>query len=215
MSPGKCADPSTCAIHGHDEEDDRVRPAIKELVKRGQVTPEEIAELRCNSWEWEALVPAMNREAYEKHVQHALDNCDRPRRPCSTYDQAVVAVHAPELLKRWQRADSAAHEFGDTVDAVRVSLGQKETHYLNMPDDVRVAVKILRLIADGRFSNPADAARGTLAYLQNGYETPLPNPDIHEKKARPCEECDGRLVVDLDNGTGTTIPCPTCQGKKS
>jgi hypothetical protein len=82
--------------------DEHVRPEIQALIKRGDVTPAEVAGLACNPWEWEALVPAMNDEAFIKHVEHALANCAIRRRPFVVYDEAVVGLHAPELLKRFK-----------------------------------------------------------------------------------------------------------------
>ena len=44
--------------------DDHVRPEVQALVRRGNVTAAEVAEMRCNSWEWEALTLAMDDEAF-------------------------------------------------------------------------------------------------------------------------------------------------------
>lgn len=80
---------------------DHVRPEIRKLAQRGNVTPEEIAGLRCNSWEWEFLVPAMTDEALVEQAQHALSNCSPGRRPFTTYDKAVCGLYGPELLRRF------------------------------------------------------------------------------------------------------------------
>lgn len=87
---------------GLDENsNERIRPEMQNLIRRGNVTPAELAELRCNSWEWEALVPALTDEAFVERMQHALDNCfTRRERPFSTYNQAVEGLWAPELLRR-------------------------------------------------------------------------------------------------------------------
>lgn len=85
------------------ELDEHVSRKIQALAKRGNVTRAEIAELRCNSWEWELLVPAMTDEALAQRVRHALDNSAHHKRPCTTYDQAIVELYAPELLRRFQR----------------------------------------------------------------------------------------------------------------
>ena len=83
--------------------DEHVRPEIQALVKRGNVTPAETAELHCNSWEWEHLTPAMNDEAFVARVEHALANCGHLKRPFTTYNEAVEGLYAPELLRRFKR----------------------------------------------------------------------------------------------------------------
>lgn len=84
------------------DEFERVRPEIAALVRRGNITPEELKTIRCNSWEHEALVPAMTDEAFVERMQYALDNCFTTReRPFSTYNQAVEGLYAPELLTRF------------------------------------------------------------------------------------------------------------------
>lgn len=81
---------------------DRIRPAIKNLIERGNITPSELEEIRCNSWEWEAIVPALNDEAFVVQMQRALENCFTSReRPFITYNQAVEGLYAPELLRRF------------------------------------------------------------------------------------------------------------------
>jgi hypothetical protein len=89
---------------GLDENsNERIRPEFKNLIARGNVTPAEVAELRCNSWEWEALVPALSDEAFVKRMQYALDNCFTTRdRPFVTYNAAVEGLYAPELIRRFQ-----------------------------------------------------------------------------------------------------------------
>lgn len=142
MCIGNCPDR---ARFGFGEEDVRVRSEIQTLIARGHVTREEVAELRLNSWEWEALVVALDREAFVAHVEHALKNSSQPKRPCSTYDEALIVVHVPELIKRYQRAATAADEFAGTVDGVREALGQKETHYLVVAGDVKELVEAVQL----------------------------------------------------------------------
>ena len=118
-----------------------VHPEIRKLIERGNITPAEVAELRCNSWEWEALVPALNDEAFVEHMQHALDNCFTTReRPFTTYNQAIEGLYAPDLLRRFAVAARAARDYAETIDNVREALGQKSTHYLIIADDVKELV---------------------------------------------------------------------------
>lgn len=85
------------------EFDSHVGSDIRALIERGNVTPAELAELRMNSWEREALVPAMTDEALAGQFEYTLNNCSiQWSRPCSTYDEALVALFAPELLKRFK-----------------------------------------------------------------------------------------------------------------
>lgn len=91
-----------------DTLDEHVRPEIQALAKRGNVTPAELAELRCNSWEREHLVPAMTDEAFVTDMEHVMANCGLRKRPYVVYDEAVVGLHAPELLRRFKLATQAA-----------------------------------------------------------------------------------------------------------
>jgi hypothetical protein len=85
------------------DEFERIRPEIRSLVERGNITSAELREIRCNSWEWEALVPAMNDEAFCERMQYTLDNClTRRERPFTTYNQALEGLWAPELIRRFK-----------------------------------------------------------------------------------------------------------------
>lgn len=77
-----------------------IRPEIRALIERGKVTLHEYQELRCNSWEHEALVPAMAIETLLFATTHALHNCSRAKKPASTYEEAIHGVYAPELIRR-------------------------------------------------------------------------------------------------------------------
>lgn len=126
-----------------------VRREIQDLIARGNVTPSEIAELRCNSWEWQALVPAMSDEAFIGRFQHTLNNCFTPsQRPFSTYNTALEGLYAPELLRRFAAASRDARAFAETIDNVREALGQKATHYLIIADDVKELVEAIESRCD-------------------------------------------------------------------
>lgn len=85
------------------DEFERIRPEIAALVKRGNITSAETKEIRCNSWEWEAMIPALDDEAFVERMQYALDNCfTRRERPYTTYNQAIEGLYAPELLRRYK-----------------------------------------------------------------------------------------------------------------
>jgi hypothetical protein len=78
-----------------------MRPEVDALLVRGNVTLSEIKALRCNSWEWQALIPKLDDEAFQFMLEQALRNCSRIRAPATTYDEAVIGAYAPELLRRW------------------------------------------------------------------------------------------------------------------
>lgn len=101
-----------------DDTVERIRPEIQALIRRGNVTLAEIQEIRCNSWEWEALVPAFDDAAFVDRMQYALDNCAQGKsRPFTVYDDAVKGLYAPELLKRFQRAAQGANAFAEEPQA--------------------------------------------------------------------------------------------------
>jgi hypothetical protein len=84
------------------ELDKHVRHEIQMLVKRGQITRAEVEKLRCNSWEWEHLVPALDDHAFVLQLEHAFANCGHHKRPYASYNEAVEGLFAPELLKRFK-----------------------------------------------------------------------------------------------------------------
>jgi hypothetical protein len=92
--------------------DAHVRPEIQELVKRGNITASDIKELRCNSWEWEAIIPKLDNQAFVERMEHALANCGTARRrPYASYNEAVEGMYAPELLRRFKlTADTFADD---------------------------------------------------------------------------------------------------------
>lgn len=126
---------------------DFIRTEIRDLVARGSITVEEYNKLRCNSYEWEAMVPALDDEAFAAAMQHALKNCNPGGRPYITYDKAVCGLYGPELLKRFSAATRAARDYAATIDNVREALGQEATHYLIVADDVKDLVEAIELDA--------------------------------------------------------------------
>lgn len=97
------------------EKESHIRPEIRALIERGNSTLAEYNDLRCNSWEWEALVPALSIEALIAATEHTIKNCSRARSPALTYDEAIHSVYTPELIKRLKAlaetstGDLAAH----------------------------------------------------------------------------------------------------------
>jgi hypothetical protein len=144
----KCQLPESNEIHSggflggkHPFSVDRVCQEIKDLIRRGNVTPAELSELRCNSWEWEALVPAMTDEAFIDRMEHTLKNCSQSReRPYTTYDQALQGLWAPELLKRFEhhRANLIAAE--GTYQEI---LGILRSLLPLLPENVKQSIQML------------------------------------------------------------------------
>lgn len=121
-----------------------IRPEIQALVKRRNVTLEELSNLRINSWERDALVPVMTNEALIDRAEYAVANCFVTReRPFCTYNQAVEGLFAPELIKRLKLEMEAAENMASVVEGVREAIGQKNTHYMIVASDVKELVKAI------------------------------------------------------------------------
>lgn len=81
--------------------DGMIRPEIKALAERGNITLAEWDSLRMNSWESELLVPKLDNEALISVTEHFVKNCTfRERRPFTTYSDALCGLIAPELARR-------------------------------------------------------------------------------------------------------------------
>jgi hypothetical protein len=85
-----------------------IKPWIRDLATRGNITVEEYKNIRCNSYEHELLVPAL----YGAHD------------------------HSEECF-----TNNEARAFAEVIDDIREALGQKETHYLVIADDVKYLVE--------------------------------------------------------------------------
>jgi hypothetical protein len=114
------------------------RPEVTALVERGNVTAEEILALSCTYSEWVELIPAMTDEAFAARVEQALRN---------PQGEPFQAVYAPELLRRFKGTARAARVYAESLDNVREALGQEQTHYLVIADDVEELVKAVELCA--------------------------------------------------------------------
>lgn len=147
--PPECPDCGAWHVEPGSCSASKIRPEIADLVRRGNVTPAELTELRCNSWEHEALVPALSDEAFVERMQYALNNCLTTReRPFATYSQAIEGLYAPQLLRRFQAAARTANDYALVIDAVREALGQDATHYLIVAGDVKELVEAVESRCD-------------------------------------------------------------------
>lgn len=78
-----------------------IRPEIQALADRGNVTLAEWRDLRMNSYEQELLIPKLTDEALIYTVDHMAKNCQiDQRRPFTTYDNAMIGLIVPELIRR-------------------------------------------------------------------------------------------------------------------
>ena len=115
------------------------RPGVAALIERGRVTADEVRSMQCTYTEWVALVPAMTDEAFAARVEQALRN---------PQGEPFEVVYAPELLRRFRGAARAARAYAESIDNVREALGQRETHYLVVADDVGDLVKVVEQCAN-------------------------------------------------------------------
>ena len=80
-----------------------IRPHIKELIARGNLTASEIRKLNVNSWEWEALVPAMDDDCFFQNYEYCKSNTQTDRaRPNLTYNDAMCNLWADEVIRRFK-----------------------------------------------------------------------------------------------------------------
>jgi hypothetical protein len=76
-----------------------IKPEIRALIERGNITIPEWENLRMNSWEQEEIVPAMSDELLARVIRHTLKNCNWRRKPATTYDEALQ-LYAEEAARR-------------------------------------------------------------------------------------------------------------------
>jgi len=87
---------------------EHVRQEIQDLAKRGNVTFEEYQALKCNSYEWEHILPHLTDEAFVHAAEHAIGNCHYQKSfPWRSYNEAVMGFYAPELVRRMKKLISS------------------------------------------------------------------------------------------------------------
>jgi hypothetical protein len=82
---------------------ENIREEYRALIERGNVTYQEFKDLRCNSWEFEAFYEVLTDEALIQVLEKVIlpnSSNSRIRIPAITYDEALISVFAPELIKR-------------------------------------------------------------------------------------------------------------------
>lgn len=109
----------------------QIRPEIQALIDRGRVTLAEYMSLRCNSYEWEAIVPALDDRAFFAALRHCLDNCSQIARPAASYDEAAIAVYLPDLKRRYLRAVCSEHADCVETPALGYACKQRGKYHAN------------------------------------------------------------------------------------
>lgn len=80
-----------------------IKPEIRALQRRGNVTVEEWNSIRGNSFEFELLYPCLNDEALVFVIEHCMKNMyfDNSR-PARSYNEAFMGILGPILLGRFK-----------------------------------------------------------------------------------------------------------------
>ena len=67
------------------------------------VTFEMKKEMRMNSYAQDDLYPKLTDEALIDTAKYFMSQCSRPRKfPCTTYDESVIHMILPEMIKRME-----------------------------------------------------------------------------------------------------------------
>lgn len=77
------------------------------------VTPEIKATMRMNSYAQDDLPPKLTNEALIETAKQYQSNCSRAKYPCSTYDEALIHILLPELLKRLEELSDIEDQLDD------------------------------------------------------------------------------------------------------
>lgn len=98
--------------------DDCIRPEIRELANRGNITFEEYELLRLNSYEQELLYPVMTDSCLFRLIEEViLPNCSVKYRrgPAITYDESLIHNFVPILLERLRKRSLEAACLESTI----------------------------------------------------------------------------------------------------
>lgn len=69
-------------------------------LKDRSVNVEKKQKMRMNSYAQDDLYPKLDNEALIYTARHFIANCSTPRFPCATYDESLIHMILPELIKR-------------------------------------------------------------------------------------------------------------------
>jgi hypothetical protein len=139
-----------------------IRSEIQTLIDRGHVVLDEIAELSLNSWEFEAIVPSLDREAL---FAEAIDRLRQELVQNETYFTSSATMGpATAVADNWQNIkedltfrvsrepldveilEELDHAFMVGYDSVPYEILDAECHVIANSKDSRVANLIARLL---------------------------------------------------------------------
>jgi hypothetical protein len=151
-------------------------------------------------------VRAMDDESFVVQMEYALENCGFANPNDNT--ENVDGFYAPELLKRFKLAAREARNLAEALGAIREALGQKETHYLVMANDVAILVKALEWYAlkttMSLGASLGEHAQVALALVRQQTETTT------------CEACDKKIVVlESESDDVPATFCGECGGGRA
>jgi len=130
-------------------EAEMIRPEIRDLASRGNVTWAEYDALLMNSWEREALHPALTDEALICLLETImLPNCSTDRsKPAVTYNDAVINNFVPELIKRLKAKSEAIYEAAKVAESVANDLRSMS------PDRIRDLEEAMSVLESANATN--------------------------------------------------------------
>jgi hypothetical protein len=86
---------------------DAVRPHVRALLDRAvQIDWITFEALRMNSREQEVLIPRLDDDALLRVCEHYLRQLPARARPFATYEDAIIGLLTPELMRRLRRTGS-------------------------------------------------------------------------------------------------------------
>ena len=139
---------------------DHISPEVNKIIQRGNVTVAEFQEMYLNSWERDALIPAMSDGLLDEQTLYTLANCASWRQPATMYEQAIQR-YAVELLKRYRKATARASAEEVNAVAERVSelqscrdcsgATEQTRHCAACEEEAKAAIAVFLLVG---FVNP-------------------------------------------------------------
>lgn len=83
--------------------DTLIRPEIKALAERGNITKSEMDEIPMNSYERNFCLPYLTHEAFIDYCTLCNKNTSINNEYPTTYNEAVIALLFPQLLQRFMK----------------------------------------------------------------------------------------------------------------
>lgn len=70
------------------------------------VTKEKLEDMKMNSYGQEEMFGKYTDDVLIDKARYYISNCNTPRYPCSTYDEALIHKVIPELIKRLEEKEA-------------------------------------------------------------------------------------------------------------